>query len=519
MLDYMPGHIRGNLKVYQDPISTLEMESLNIGSYIRVSTSKESQKSSIENQKKILQEWARINNYNHVKSYIDIRTGAYKNSRIQLNEMLEDIKNGVIMGVIVKEVSRTSRDVNDMLQIKREIAFYGGFIAAIKEGYDSRADSDEFFLILHSAMAQKERKNTSSRVKLTQLVKAREGKTNVPLPAYGYKLGEDKATLVSNPETAEVLKLIFTKFVEEGWGQLKITKYLNGQGIKTRRGAKWSTNAVKTILTNPVYIGATCYNMTRLIRKPDGTQERFIRPEHEWIIVENSHEPLISIDMFERAQAIIAKRRENDNREWSADRKYLGSGILHCGICGGKVYGARYFRYRCDGRNGQCESSMKYWNMQELDSVLIELFKTIFEDQDKLRQTIEKQTAKDNYDPTLIQEQDLLRKRIEDIEKAKKRQQMAFENEAIELEEYRLRMAELRDEYQRILDKYNKISEKRSKTENLIAKFEKIYISVREVLQNLENLPIGMKAELINNTFEKVYIQSDYGIDQIVYRN
>ena len=162
---------------------------------------------------------------------------------------------------------------------------------------------------------------------------------------------------------------------------------------------------------------------------------------------------------------------------------------------------------------------MKYWNMQELDSVLIELFKTIFEDQDKLRQTIEKQTAKDNYDPTLIQEQDLLRKRIEDIEKAKKRQQMAFENEAIELEEYRLRMAELRDEYQRILDKYNKISEKRSKTENLIAKFEKIYISVREVLQNLENLPIGMKAELINNTFEKVYIQSDYGIDQIVYRN
>jgi hypothetical protein len=162
---------------------------------------------------------------------------------------------------------------------------------------------------------------------------------------------------------------------------------------------------------------------------------------------------------------------------------------------------------------------MKYWNMQELDSVLIELFKTIFEDQDKLRQTIEKQTAKDNYDPTLIQEQELLRKRIEDIEKAKKRQQMAFENEAIELEEYRLRMAELRDENQRILDKYNKISEKRNKTENLIAKFEKTHISVREVLQNIEKLPIGMKAELINNTFEKVYIQSDYNIDQIVYRN
>ena len=114
--------------------------------------------------------------------------------------MLNDVKNGKIKGVVAKEISRTSRDVMDILELKREIASYGGFFISIKESYDSRKDDDEFLLILHAALAQKERKQTAGRVKLTQMMKAKEGKVNSPNPAYGYMLSEDGQHYVKNPK-------------------------------------------------------------------------------------------------------------------------------------------------------------------------------------------------------------------------------------------------------------------------------------------------------------------------------
>ncbi|MFY9140666.1 MAG: recombinase family protein, partial [Thermacetogeniaceae bacterium] len=68
------------------------------------------------------------NKYNLVKVYTDIKSGEYKYLRNELNEMLNDIKKGKIKGIVAKEISRTSRDVMDILELKREIASYGGFL-------------------------------------------------------------------------------------------------------------------------------------------------------------------------------------------------------------------------------------------------------------------------------------------------------------------------------------------------------------------------------------------------------
>ncbi|MFY9140665.1 MAG: hypothetical protein WBJ83_08195 [Thermacetogeniaceae bacterium] len=73
-------------------------------------------------------------------------------------------------------------------------------------------------MILHAALAQKERKQTAGRVKLTQIMKAKEGKTNSPNPAYGYMLSEDGQHYVKNPGTYPVLRFIIEKYIE-GWGQ------------------------------------------------------------------------------------------------------------------------------------------------------------------------------------------------------------------------------------------------------------------------------------------------------------
>jgi site-specific DNA recombinase len=405
-LELIPAHLIGRrLVVLPDPKETLAQRNVEVGGYIRISTKKDSQLTSIENQQKLIAQWAEVNKYRLLRFYVDVKSGEYIYLRNEINQLLEDMRRGKIKGIVSKEISRTGRDIMDILELKRQITSYGGFFISIKEGYDSRTDDDEFLLVLHGALAQKERQTTANRVKVTQIIKAREGKTNVPHPAFGYMLGKDRQHLAVNPETAPVYRLIVAKFLE-GWGQLKIAKYLNASGIPSKRGRQWGNNAIKTILSNPVYLGVTIYNTTTLIRDPSGRQKRVMRPREDWIVRERTHEPLITEEEFAMIQQLMSKRREQGAKEWTCDRKYLGSSILRCTECGGKIYGSRYpkkanrqknkeqyyYRYCCQGRNGQCSYPMKYWEMGSTDRLIMELFRGIFADRQKLLETIKGQT-------------------------------------------------------------------------------------------------------------------------------
>lgn len=124
----------------------------------------------------------------------------------------QDVKSGIIKGIIAKEISRTSRDIMDVLELKRTLESHGAFFISIKENYDSRTDDDEFLLIIYAALAQKERKTTAGRVKITQMLKAREGKTNVPSPAFGYKLSSNKQHLVIDPKKQKHTGLLLKNF-------------------------------------------------------------------------------------------------------------------------------------------------------------------------------------------------------------------------------------------------------------------------------------------------------------------
>ena len=173
----IPPQILGlNLKTLSDLSETVNQEGVPLGGYIRISTKKESQKTSIENQKKYLKEWTEINKYNLVEYYLDVKTGKYLYARNDMKKMLQDLKEGTIKGIVSKEIARTSRDVTDIIDIKRRIVNCGGFFIAIKENYDSRTDDDEFLLILHGAISQKESRTTASRLKLS-MIKANRRKT------------------------------------------------------------------------------------------------------------------------------------------------------------------------------------------------------------------------------------------------------------------------------------------------------------------------------------------------------
>ncbi len=532
-MEYTPPIVIGNrLEKYTDFRDTIGETGLNIGGYIRISTAKDSQKTSIDNQKKYIIEWAQINGYNIVDFYVDIKTGAYSYIRNEMIRLKNDITLGKIQGIVSKEISRTSRDIMDIIELKRNLADKGAFFISIKEGYDSRTDDDEFLLIIHAGLAQKERKVTSSRVKITQLIKAKEGKTNVPCPALGYMLSEDKQYLVINPDTANTYKIIVDKFLQ-GWGRLKICKYLNSNGIKTKNGGKWCTNSIGAILTNPVYLGVTIYNATIRMRDSSGKAKRMVRPREDWIVKENTHPALITKDKFKRIQQIIQMRKECDIKEWSCTKKYLLSGLLYCACCGCKIYGIKlpkqyakkinkkdrnekdYYYYYFDKKSdGKCGSKLSYYKMDVVEERVIDEIKKQIKSNNLLDDLIRNKQY--IYNNKLERKEcEGARDKIVAISAAIIKQQMAFEADIITLDEYKCRMNQLREQKQNYTKKLETLNNKLNidnKLNSAEAKYTIIKEKVNELIDNFSNLNYEIKEEIVKKIVRKIYINDDYSM-------
>ncbi|ACV63720.1 Resolvase domain protein [Desulfofarcimen acetoxidans DSM 771] len=515
----LPPHVSGQkLGKYQDLKSTIDEKNVNIGGYIRVSTKKDGQKSSIQNQGKLLRQWAELNGYNLVKNYTDVKSGAYTYLRNEMQLMFKDVEEGKIQGIVAKEIARTSRDVMDILSIKRTLADHGAFFLSIKESYDSRTDDDEFLLIIHGGLAQKERKTTSSRVKITQIIKAKEGKTNVSVPAFGYMLSDDRQYLIRNPVTAPVFCQVIELFLS-GWGQLKIAKWLNKQGIRTRRGGLWGTNSVRTILSNPVYLGTTIYNATTLVRDSKGQQKRVVRPREEWIVRENTHEPLITEEEYNKVQTIMRQRREKYNHEWSCDRKYLLSSILRCNVCKGKIYGfadkqcrSITYKYRCLGGNGKCNGKIKIWNMKKIDNTILAFIAEIFSDRANMINFIRRNVDLFTNDLSeLVKKREVKKTLLEQINNAIKKQQLAFEQDIITVAEYKERMAELRDNKLAAQKEIDSLNRKLEQIDMIEEKIYKVYEDIKALIDNIDSLPMEEKFQLVNN-FTDIFIDGNGNI-------
>lgn len=531
-MDYTPPLVSGNkLEQYTSIKDTIDEKGLDLGGYIRISTKKDSQKKSVDNQKKYLTEWAAVNKYNLVDFYIDIKSGAYEYLRNDMNRLKKDIASGKIKGIASKEISRTSRDILDIIELKRGLDDKGAFFISVKEGYDSRTDDDEFLLIIHAGLAQKERKVTGSRVKITQLIKAKEGKTNVPSPAFGYMLSEDRQYTVVNPQTAPIYHLIVDKFLE-GWGQLKICKYLNARGIKAKRGSRWNTNSVRSILCNPVYLGISIYNATVMVRDSSGKQKRLVRPREEWVIKEKAHEPLITADKFEKIQNIMQERRDKDSKEWGCTKKYLLSGFLYCDICGSKLYGSKipkkpslkipkalrtsddYFFYYFDrGLSGNCTSNVTNYRMEDVENKVMEKIKEFFINRDLIVNTIRNKQYL--YDTRLEQskiEREKVKEKLEAYQRATTRQQEAYEQGIINIDEYRTRIAELREQRSACQKKLQVLNAKLDRVDTLEERFKAIRDKVMNYIDHLNDLPSEIKEEIIRKIIKKIYIREDYSL-------
>lgn len=316
--------------------------------YIRVSTEMQVDGYSLEAQKSVLKRYADREGMIIVYIYEDAgKSGKSIEGRPSFQKMLTDIKEGLEVDyILVYKLSRFGRNAADILSSLELIQSYDVNLICAEEGIDSSQTSGRLLISVLSAVAEIERENIIEQTMNGRKEKARQGKWNGGFAPYGYSLervgNNDKKELVVAEDEAEVIKIIFDKFVNTDMGIGGVAKYLNLQGInkKVRQNGKldmWSTSLVKRILDNPVYMGKIAYGR-RTREKVKGSKETRQVYTDNYILVDGEHEAIISPEVWEQARI---KREITGVKQPSAigrERTHLLSGILKCPRCGMPMY-------------------------------------------------------------------------------------------------------------------------------------------------------------------------------------
>ena len=331
--------------------------------YCRVSTDKENQLHSLENQKKYFDEYiSNDKELEFVGIYADEGiTGTNIKKRDEFNRMILDSKMGKFDVIFTKSVSRFARNILDSVGFVRELKQRNIEVRFITDGIKSFDNDAELRLGLLATFAQDESRQTSEKVVNGQSVSMKNGVVFGSNTMLGYNIVKGQMTV--NEDEAPIIRSIFHKYLIEGKGAHLIAKELQEEGIKTKRGGnKWTNASVYKILKNEKYCGDLIQQKTYT---PDflSHSKKYNKGEREFVKIENHHEPIIDKETFNKVQEEMARRKEKSNVDGSKhSNRYALSGKLKCASCG-CMYVKGDNRKRSDGtirRSWICAEKHKY---------------------------------------------------------------------------------------------------------------------------------------------------------------
>ena len=469
---------------------------MKIAAYCRVSTEKEAQIDSLEKQIEFFNEFTKKNGYELYKLYADEGiSGKQIKHRKQFQQMMQDAKAKKFDKVVVKDVSRFARNTVDLLQSVRELKSYNVQVDFLNNGEVMEGGS-EFILTILGAMAQQESANMSKRVKFGKDITAQKGR--VPNIVFGYdKMPNERYILKVNEEEAKLVKEIFESYVYKGWGTTKIAWDLNDRGIRTKRDkAKWVQNGIVRMLKNPIYTGRVTNKKSEVTDFITGTRKDI--PEDEWVIVERPEMRIISDELFNKAQEILAQRSNefklNNKREKT---EYVFSTLIYCKHCGysfrrmRRKYsdtGKEYIRWVCSGRNSMgvnhCPNTTVIDEEELLNAIKIYL-KSIIKNKKDFMKAVEKEFEK----ITKLREnnersEESLLKEIEKVTVKKQKYMEMFQNEIINIQELKKYTNPLNEDIERLERELKLITSEIKEKDVLEKELNKTIKTVDDILNN-----------------------------------
>ena len=511
----------------------------NVGIYIRLSQEDkdkkyESDSESVINQKELLRSYVKNNNFNLYGEYVDDGYSGTNFDRPGFQKMLDDIKQKKINCVVVKDLSRFGRD-HVMTGYYIETFFPENNIRfiSILESYDSfknqaSNDSSTFIIACNDYYS----KQNSIKIRNVLNDKRKNGKFIGSQPCYGYMRDPlDKGHLIPNPETAPIVKKIF-KWRAEEIGPTEIATRLNDMNVFTPAGYKktnyssrlidrdsWNISTVKKILSNRIYTGDMVqHTQTKVNYK---SKKKITLDESLWVIVEDTHEPLVDKETFKYIKSLGKRKTRNYNLKTERPKRIL-EGKIFCKECGNRLsvyyrkkldyWSINCNRYSRDPKRGRCSSH--FYPYDYLEEQILERFNNSVStfikelDVEELNNEVQKNVHRETED---------IDKKMNDLLKEKDRIMNKLStlysdrcNNIISAELYK----ELSIESETKLKKINNIIEEEKIKKKNIKNKANILPDYTKKIKELLDLK-KPKKELINTLIDKIVIDENRNINII----
>lgn len=324
-----------------------------VAAYCRVSTDHEDQANSFESQQRYFRQYIERNpDWELYEIFADEGiSGTNTKKRSEFKRMIACAKEGDFDLIITKEISRFARNTLDSIYYTRDLKKHGVGVIFMNDNINTLDSDAELRLAIMSSIAQEESRKTSERVKWGQKRQMEQGVV-FGRSMLGYDVKDGKMTI--NEEGAKVVRLIFHKFANENKGTHVIARELREAGITPMRVKEWSNTVILRVIRNEKYCGDLVQKKTFT---PDflSHEKKYNRGEEEFVIIKNHHEPIVSRELFEKANRILDEKSLTQEGKAKHSNRYPFSGKIKCGCCGSSYVaryknrknGTRYKAWRC----------------------------------------------------------------------------------------------------------------------------------------------------------------------------
>ena len=341
---------------------------MRIATYTRISTDEDRQPFSLGAQQERLDAYAQSqDSWRVVARYSDQASGATLD-RPGLNRALADARSGVFELLLVYRVDRLSRNVRQLAQLSEELDKVGVALRSATEPFDTSSAAGKMMLQMLGVFAEFERRTIVDRITAGMERAASQGRWVSGRPPYGYTWDKDAKMLIPEPAQAEIVRRIFSMYVEEHMGADAIGHVLAAEGHGSRNGIPFAAPAVLQVLSNPLYAGKITF-----------------RGE----VYEGLHDPLIGNDASEAAARILSERGESQALKRGHASDYLLSGVVRCGRCERAFIGTSakgrsrlYHYYTCSTRyrygTSRCDADRL--PREALEEAVIEQMAEVYQD-------------------------------------------------------------------------------------------------------------------------------------------
>ena len=504
---------------------------------------------SLEAQKERLTKYADFQNMEVVREYCDAgKSGKSIAGRPEFTQMLQDVaddRDGVDY-ILVFKLSRFGRNAADVLNSLQYIQDFGVNLICVEDGIDSSKDSGKLTITVLSAVAEIERENILVQTMEGRKQKAREGKWNGGVAPFGYNTDSKGDTLIIEPDEAEIVKIIYDKYVNEEIGIDMICNYLNQHGYEKRKTRDFELNyftrgLIVNILDNPVYTGKIAYGKSKT-QKVKGTRDQYQRVKtDDYLLADGRHEAIISESLWEAAQQ---KRKENSvkwNKTHSLEHEHILSGVVKCPLCGTGMAGT--VRRRKNKKTGEYKDDFYYrcLHRKKMDEEHFCNYKFSL-NQDELNHQVEtiilyiinndnfgtfvKKKLEQKIDVTLLEEErEQLRQQLRQLAGAKKKLMDMLDKLDVMDKHYDRKYQDMQDRLETLYDKISEIEDMITDTNEKIHNAYSDHFSAKEIYKILEHFDIMYdkmtdleKKEFIRNFIDSIELYPDRKTDERIIR-